>query len=87
MSNGPVCQSCGMPLKKEEDFGTNVDGSKNIEFCNFCYMEGRFTDEGITMEEKINKLVGIGKAKLGMTENQAMAMAKGIIPNLKRWKK
>jgi len=25
---GPICQSCGMPLRKDEDFGTNQDGSK-----------------------------------------------------------
>ena len=25
------CQSCGMPLQKNEEFGTNHDGSKNEE--------------------------------------------------------
>jgi hypothetical protein len=28
-----ICQSCGMPLKNEEDFGTNENGSKNIEIA------------------------------------------------------
>ena len=32
---GPICQSCGMPLQKSEDFGTNPDGSKNQEYCHF----------------------------------------------------
>ena len=87
MARGPICQSCGMPLKKTEDFGTNLDDSRNNEYCNFCLKDGRFTDEGITMNQKIEKLAGIGQAKLGMTEEQARDMANGIIPRLKRWKK
>jgi hypothetical protein len=54
-----ICQSCGMPLQKEEDFGTNENGSKNNEFCHFCFQNGRFTDEGITMDEKIEKNINI----------------------------
>ena len=26
------CQSCGMPLQKQEELGSNRDGSKNEEF-------------------------------------------------------
>ena len=26
------CQSCGMPLQKNEELGTNHDGSKNEEY-------------------------------------------------------
>ena len=50
-----ICQSCGMPMKRNEDFGTNGDGSKNKEYCQFCFKEGKFTDEAITMEQKISK--------------------------------
>ena len=28
-----ICQSCGMPLEKEDDFGTNANGSKSEEYC------------------------------------------------------
>ena len=76
-----------MPLKKDDDLGTNADGGKNNEYCHFCFQDGKFIDEGITMEQKIDKLVDIGKSGLGMTEEQARDMANGIIPNLKRWKK
>ena len=31
------CQSCGMPLQKNEELGTNHDGSKNEEYCCYCY--------------------------------------------------
>jgi hypothetical protein len=82
----PFCQSCGMPMQKNEDFGTNTDRSKNEEYCRFCYKDGKFTDEGITMEEKINKNIEIAK-KIGMPEEKAREMANNIIPKLKRWKK
>ena len=82
-----ICQSCAMPMKKEDDFGTNIDGSKNEDYCCFCLKEGEFLDKGITMDEKIDKLVEIGKSKLGLSEEQARTMAEKTIPLLKRWKK
>jgi len=81
-----ICQSCGMPLQNEEDFGTNENGSGNFEYCHFCFQKGRFTDEGITMKEKIEKNIEIAK-NMGMLEEKARKMATNTIPNLKRWKK
>ena len=43
------CQSCGMPLT-EDILGTNADGSKNEEYCIYCYKDGAFTGD-YTMEE------------------------------------
>lgn len=43
------CQSCGMPLT-EEILGTNADGSKNEDYCIYCYKDGAFTGN-FTMEE------------------------------------
>ena len=82
----PICQSCGMPMEKEKDFGTNSDGSKNMEFCCFCYQNGRFTDEGITMEQKVEKSIEIAK-KMGIPGDKAREMASNVIPKLKRWQK
>ena len=45
------CQSCGMPLTKEI-LGTNADGSKNEDYCIYCYKDGKFQQE-CTMEEMI----------------------------------
>jgi len=75
-----------MPMTKAADFGTNADGSKNKEYCKFCYEKGKFTDEGITIEEKIAKNVEIA-TKMGWPEDKAREMANNIIPKLKRWKK
>ncbi len=45
------CQSCGMPLT-EDVLGTNADGSKNFDYCIYCYKDGAFTGD-FTMEEMV----------------------------------
>lgn len=84
--NQKICQSYGMPLQKEEDFGTNVGGSKSEEYCFHCFQNGRFLDEGITLQEKINKNVKFA-VQMGMSEAEARKLASDILPQLKRWKK
>lgn len=81
----PICQSCGMPLRSENDLGTNADASKNNEYCRFCFKEGKFTDPGITMQQKIDKLVGMA-AQMNIPEKSAREMAGNLLPTLKRWK-
>lgn len=34
------CQSCGMPLQKNEEFGTNHDGSKNEDIVAIVIRTG-----------------------------------------------
>lgn len=47
MSENKMCQSCGMPLKKDPKGGsTNADGSKNEKYCSYCYEKGEFTWKG-----------------------------------------
>jgi hypothetical protein len=44
------CQSCGMPLKRDEKGGgTNADGRKSTMFCSHCYENGKFTQPDITV--------------------------------------
>jgi len=47
------CQSCGMPLNDIAVLGTEADGSKNEEYCCYCYANGHFTAD-CTMDEMIN---------------------------------
>ncbi len=83
-----LCQSCAMPLDKDPSGGgTNSDGSKNEKYCGLCYREGKFTDEGITMQEKIDKIVELAVTHIGLEEAQARQMAEMLIPSLERWKK
>ena len=81
-----ICQSCGMPLQKEEDFGTNANGSKSEEYCFHCFQNGKFLDEGITLEGKISKNVEFA-VQMGMSEDEAWKLASEVLPKLKRWKK
>lgn len=34
------CQSCGTPLTRIEDCGTNADGSTNFDYCQHCCKDG-----------------------------------------------
>ena len=80
------CQSCGMPLTHEKDFGTEKDGSKNTEYCVYCYKNGAFT-ANCTMEQMIDFCAPImvrdGEAK---TEEEAKQKMLAYFPQLKRWK-
>jgi hypothetical protein len=73
-----------MPLRTEGDLGTNPDGSRNKDYCHFCFKEGKFTDEGISMEQKIEKMVSMAK-QMNIPEDNARKMAQNILPTLKRW--
>ncbi|KPJ68335.1 hypothetical protein AMJ44_06700 [candidate division WOR-1 bacterium DG_54_3] len=84
MNQPAICQSCSMPLRSEVDYGTNADGSKNKEYCHFCFKDGRFTDEGITIEQKIEKMVEIAK-QMNIPEDKARELARNTLPKLKRW--
>jgi hypothetical protein len=81
-----VCQSCGMPMQRDSDFGTKSNGSRSREYCRFCFRDGSFSDEGISMKEKIRKNIEIAK-KMGMPEGKARELAQSTIPRLKRWRK
>ena len=86
MNETKICQSCGMPMTKPEDFGTNADGSPNNEYCRYCWQSGEFTAK-MEMPEYIEMQIKIAVDKLGMSEDKAREMAENKIPNLKRWKK
>ena len=86
-SQGPVCQSCAMPMDKTELSGTNKDGKRSNEYCTYCFQNGKFTAPEMTMQEMIDKCVGIMVQKNIMAEADARRLMAGTIPNLKRWKK
>ena len=86
-NNVKICQSCGMPLDKDlNKGGTNSDGSKSDKYCSFCFQNGKFIDEGITLSEKIEKNIQIAVLRLNIPESEARKMAESSLPNLERWK-
>ena len=90
MMKQKFCQSCGMPLT-EEVLGTNADGTKNEDYCMYCYKDGQFLQD-CTMEEmiehcsqfvdEVNKNIPVP-----MTKEQYKQMMQQYFPMLKRWKK
>ncbi len=84
------CQSCGMPLT-EEVLGTNADGSKNEDYCMYCYRDGKFLQD-CTMEEMIEHCAQfVGAVNEGLekpiTKEEYIGMMKTYFPQLKRWRK
>lgn len=81
------CQSCGMPIgASDETYGTNADGSKNEDYCNYCFANGAFTSN-TTMDEMIELCVPyMASADSGMSESEARDKMLEFFPTLKRWK-
>lgn len=79
------CQSCSMPLKRDENGGgTNADGTKSAMYCSKCYQNGQFTQPNMTAPEMQAFVKDIMK-KHGLPGFIAGWFTKGI-PNLERWK-
>jgi len=70
ISEQNICESCGMPMHKLADFGTNKDSTINTEYCHFCYLQGKFVDHGITLEQKIEKNINMAE-KMEMPKEDA----------------
>ena len=80
-----ICQCCAMPID-ETTFGTEADGSKNEEYCQYCYADGHFTKE-CTMDEMIElNLNYLKDSEVKYTIEEARATMKEFFPQLKRWK-
>jgi len=81
------CQSCGMPLEKTEDYGTEKGGSKSAEYCHFCYQNGEWTEPNITLEETIKRgHAAIDKMEInGLKKWFFKTMCPMQIKKLKRW--
>ncbi len=82
------CQSCGMPLT-DDVLGTNADGSKNEEYCIYCYKDGAFTGD-FTMEEMAEfctQFVDEYNTNTGqnLTREEYKQHLLKYFPNLKRW--
>lgn len=83
MANKHFCQSCSMPIDTPELRGTEKDGTKSIDYCKYCYVNGQFTHPDLTLDEmKEHMMKQMGKNKL---PEDIMEVAIGRLPFLKRW--
>jgi hypothetical protein len=46
------CQSCGMPLSRDEQGGgTEINGDKSKKYCSHCYENGAFVMPDMTVDQ------------------------------------
>jgi len=80
------CQSCGMPLKRDEKGGgTDADGTRSTMYCSHCYQNGQFVlpDISVTeMQARVREKI----AEFGMPGFVAGIFVRKI-PKLARWQK
>lgn len=81
-----ICQSCAMPMTEETQFGKNADGSKNKDYCCYCFVDGHFVKEE-TMEEMIETCVPFVVGSVYPDADAARKGMKEFFPTLKRWQK
>jgi len=73
-----------MPLDGPELWGTERDGSPNHEYCKYCYQNGSFTHQGMTLEKMRSRIIDrMEKEKIPADIIEA---AVSRLPLLKRWK-
>ena len=76
-----------MPMDSDEIYGSNADGSKNEDYCIYCFKDGKFTSD-MTMDEKMNFCIDkMCEVHPEFDRNEASSMMKEVFPKLKRWSK
>jgi hypothetical protein len=78
------CQSCTMPIDNIADRGTEKDGSKNSEYCKYCYQNGALVNPKMTFEE-MKSLVITQMKKMDLPPAIIEKSVKSL-PYLKRWR-
>jgi len=87
MENINRCQSCGMLMEEEGLFGKNADGSKNDDYCVYCFPNGAFNNPDETLEEMIESCIPyLIEDGTFPDSHSARKMLEEHMPELKRWK-
>lgn len=75
-----------MPMKKDPaNGGTNADGSKNPDYCSYCYANGAFTSPEISTAADMQRFCIEKLKEMGTPGFMAWLLTRSI-PRLKRWK-
>lgn len=82
----PACGSCGMPLARDEDAGTETDGSLSTNYCTYCYRDGGFVEPDLTREQAVEQYAPMMASNLGMPLERAKEMVRQYLSTLPRWR-
>ena len=78
-------KAAAMPMETDELLGTNADGSKNTDYCTYCYKDGAFAGDA-TMEQMIEICIPFAlEANVYPDAETARKQMQGYFPKLKRW--
>jgi len=74
-----------MPAKNDpENGGTNADGSKSVDYCSYCYVNGSFTRPHFTAKQMQDFCI-VKLHEKGVPKFLGWLLTRNI-PQLKRWK-
>lgn len=89
MANKPdykKCQSCAMPIKKDENKGTESNKTLSKKYCQFCYKDGIFIEPSISLTEMQEKCAEFFKIEHPIFALLFVKKYVASIANLERWK-
>jgi len=76
-----ICESCGMPMRKKEDFG---GGKLDNKYCVHCtYKDGSL----MSYTDKLNAMAKFIISRMGMDKEMAIETAKETMAKMPAWKK
>ena len=78
-----ICQCCGMPLD-DAIISREPDGSRNEDYCKWCYTGGTFT---YSSKEQLIDFCTEHMASDAWPKEQVRAHMETVVPELKHWKK
>ena len=79
-----ICQCCGMPLEDDEIISRNSDGTKNEDYCKWCYADGEFKYDS---EQQLIDFCVEHMSSDAWPKEQVRAHMEAVVPQLKHWKK
>jgi len=74
-----------MPLLRDEDAGTEADGSLSTRYCTYCYRDGGLIEPDLTREQAVEQYAPMMAANLGMPVEKAKEMVGQYLSTLPRW--
>ena len=86
MPDNGFCQSCAMPFYRPEDHGTEPDGTRNGDYCNYCYEDGVFLQDYANSDELVAACAPIWRNPAISASNRPRTACRAVA-NLKRWRR
>ena len=75
-----------MPFYRPEDHGTEPDGTRSGDYCNYCYDDGVFLQDYANSDELVAACAPMMAESCHISVEQAEDCMSALLPNLKRWR-